>query len=74
MSKEARRLKCPSCGAELTRIGYTGHGTMELHEYPPPQGWRNTWEDVESGSDRSFYCLECGYEFEVEELEEAGII
>ncbi len=74
MSKEAKKLKCPSCEVELTRVHYTEHGTKVLQEYPSPQEWRNTWEEAEVGGDCAFYCPECDCQFEVEELEEAGII
>lgn len=74
MSKEAKKLKCPSCGNELTRIGYTEHGTKVLQEYPSPQEWRNTWEEAEVGGDCAYYCLECNYELDYEELEEAGVV
>ncbi len=74
MSTSAKRITRPQCEKELTRIGYTEHGTKELQERPSPQSWRNKWEEVEAGGDCAFYCLECNHEFEIEELEKAGII
>jgi len=58
--------KCPSCNSELTRIGYTEHGTLQLT--------KGEWLDSDSGADADYYCLDCGYHFTYEELGELGIV
>lgn len=66
MTREAKRIKCPCCDEEIDCVGYTEHGTKVLRG--------NAWEEAESGSDCAFYCIECNYEFDYEELIEAGVI
>ena len=59
-------MKCPSCEKELKRIGYTEHGTVELRG--------NEWLNTDQGSDAEYYCLECDYKFDYEELEKMGVV
>ena len=66
MTEAKTMLKCPACGEELTRIGYTEHGTLELKD--------GEWENTDRGGDCEHYCLECGYHFDYEELEELGVV
>ena len=67
-SKERVRkmLECPSCEEELTRIGYTEHGTLELKD--------GEWLKSDKGEDADYYCLECNYHFTYEELEKLGVV
>lgn len=59
-------MKCPSCEEELTRIGYTEHGTLELKD--------GEWLNTDSGADADYYCLECDYHFTYEELLKLGVV
>lgn len=61
-----RKMKCPKCEEELTRIGYTEHGTLELKD--------GEWLNIDKGADADYYCLECNYHFDYEELQELGVV
>ena len=56
--------KCPACGKEL-RIGFTERGTMIWND--------GHWEETDKGNDADYYCLECGHNFDYEELEKLGV-
>jgi len=59
------KSKCPACGKEIDTLPYVEHGSMVWDG--------NEWTSDPDRGDIEYYCPECDYKLEYEELERLGV-